>query len=205
MIIGIEATKAFENEKTGVGWYTYYLIEALGKFQPYDIKFVLYVNPWSNVKCQMSNIKFLKWPLKYFWTQGRLSLEMIANPPDILFIPAHLPPLIHLKKLVVTIHDLAFKQYPEVYSAKELRLQEWGIKRILKRAWRIITPREFTKSEIHRYYPALAKDNIFVVPHGVEHGVLQNQKSKCKNILYVGRLESKKNIVNLIKAFNILC
>ena len=204
MIIGIEATKAFEREKTGVGWYTYYLIEEFRKIEREGVKLRLYVNPYSNVKCQMSNVKFLKWPLKYFWTQGRLSLEMIANPPDVLFIPAHLPPLIHPKKLVVTIHDLAFKQYPEVYSKKELRLQEWGIQRVLRKAWRIITPSEFTKSEIQKYYPRLAKNNIFVVPHGVELKT-QNHNVKLKtNIVYIGRLEAKKNIVNLIKSFNIL-
>ena len=29
MIIGIEATKAFEEEKTGVGWYTFYIVGQL--------------------------------------------------------------------------------------------------------------------------------------------------------------------------------
>jgi glycosyltransferase involved in cell wall biosynthesis len=214
MTIGIETTKAFEPEKTGVGWYCYYITREFAKLiDPCD-ELRLYVNPWSNVKCQMSNVKTLHWPYKFLWTQLRLSLEMMTNPPDVLFIPAHLPPLVTPKKLVATIHDLAFKQYPEVYSKGELMLQEWGIRRILKQAWRIIVPSEFTKSEIYKYYPKLVRDNIFVVPHGVEHSVFKSQKSKVKfqkckskiknDLLYIGRLENKKNIINLIKAFNII-
>jgi glycosyltransferase involved in cell wall biosynthesis len=34
---------------------------------------------------------------------------------------------------------------------------------------------------------------------------VENHNSKIKNIVYIGRLESKKNIVNLVKAFNFLC
>ena len=55
MIIGIEATKAFEREKTGVGWYTYYLIEEFRKIEREGVKLRLYVNPYSNIKYQISN------------------------------------------------------------------------------------------------------------------------------------------------------
>lgn len=153
-------------------------------------------------------MKPLSWWPRKFWTQIRLSYEMLTQPPDVLFIPAHLPPLCHPKKLVVTIHDLAFKQYPEVYSTKELRLQKWGIKQVLKKAWRIIVPSQFTKDEIVKYYPDLASDNIFVVPHGVDHDKFKTKNLKLKTkentILYIGRLEHKKNLIPLVKAFNLI-
>ncbi len=67
-------------------------------------------------------------------------------------------------------------------------------------------PSEFTKSEIERYYGR--RDNIYVIPHGVDHEQFKVQSSKFKvkekTILYIGRLEHKKNIINLIKAYNIL-
>ena len=174
MTITIEATKAYEKEKTGVGWYTYYIVEQLLKVPSMEINFVFYLNPCiksqiSNLKSQKENKKLkilrLHWPARYFWTQLRLSLEMMIHPPDVLFIPAHLPPLVHPKRLVITVHDLAFKEYPNVYSKKELWLQEWGIRRVLKKAWRIITPSEFTKNEIVKYYPWADANKIFFVPH----------------------------------------
>ena len=219
MTIGIEATKAHEREKTGVGWYCYYIVKEIGKIIDSRTKLWLYVNPQARItnyqllitntpRCQNVAVKQLAWLPRKFWTQVRLSYEMLAKPPDVLFIPAHLPPLIHPKKLVVTVHDLAFKQYPEVYSKRELRLQEWGVQRVLKKAWRIITPSEFTKNEVCKWYPRHKKDTIFVIPHGVikvQNSKLKtkNYNSKLKTIIYIGRLESKKNIVNLIKTFNI--
>src|SRR3989338_3298025 len=221
MTITIEATKAYEKEKTGVGWYTYYIVEQLLKVPSMEINFVFYLNPCiksqiSNLKSQKENKKLkilrLHWPARYFWTQLRLSLEMMIHPPDVLFIPAHLPPLVHPKRLVITVHDLAFKEYPNVYSKKELWLQEWGIRRVLKKAWRIITPSEFTKNEIVKYYPWADANKIFVVPHEVKKisakggpaSGWQNFHSRSKTLLYIGRLEHKKNIINLIKAFNLL-
>lgn len=52
--------------------------------------------------------KVLKWPPKWLWTQVRLSWEMVIHPPDILFIPTHVVPLIHPKNTIPTVHDLAF-------------------------------------------------------------------------------------------------
>jgi len=210
MEIGIEATKGYEQNKTGVGWYVYYLLQEISKvINDYD-KLRIYINPWSSTNLlTKTNFKILHWPIKIFWTQLRLSWEMVKNPPDVLFVPAHLPPLCCPKKLVVTIHDLAFKKYPAAYSFKELMLQKWGIKQVLNRAWKIIVPSEFTKSEILKYYPKLALDNIFVINHGVDQQKFKpsqkDQDSKLKfKLVYLGRLESKKNIINLIKAFNVL-
>jgi glycosyltransferase involved in cell wall biosynthesis len=52
-------------------------------------------------------------------------------------------------------------------------------------------------------------NKIFVVPHGVDHEIFkeppaQKVKRKPSTLLYIGRLEHKKNIKNLIEAFNIL-
>ena len=52
-------------------------------------------SPFNNFRA-----KILNWPFLYFWTQGRLSLEMILNKVDILFIPAHTLPIIHPKSRI---------------------------------------------------------------------------------------------------------
>ena len=38
----------------------------------------------------------------------RLSAEMAVRPPDVLFVPAHVLPLIHPRRSVVTVHDLGY-------------------------------------------------------------------------------------------------
>lgn len=218
MTIGIEASKAFKKNKTGVENYACSIIERLLKIDDKN-QFVLYVNPkemgdglkTDNFISKHKNaiLKPLSWPLKFGWTQFRLGAELIANPPDILFLPAHLLPLYRLKKTVAVIHDVAFRQFPEVYSSRELYLQKAGIRRILKRAWKIIVPSQFTKDEIKKYYPWADAEKIYAIPHGYDKTIYkidQNAliESKTPYLLYIGRLESKKNICRLIQAFNLV-
>ncbi len=43
---------------------------------------------------------------------------MIFKAPDVLFVPAHTIPLIHPKRTITTIHDIAFKREGSIYSKK---------------------------------------------------------------------------------------
>lgn len=221
-LIGISATKAFIKHQTGIERYVANIIKNILAIDSRH-QYVLYLDPKEG-EIQSKNesrlfsylskkknytVKKLNCPFSFGWTQLRLSAEMFKNPPDILFIPSHLPPLYCPKKTIITIHDVAFKKFPEVYSKKELYLQKIGIARVIKKAWRIIAPSEFTKNEIKKYYPRAREDNIFTVPHGYNQDIFYqtnelDQPAVKPGLVSIGRLENKKNIVNLIKAFNII-
>ena len=51
-------------------------------------------------------------PFPRLWNHLRLSYEMLTNPPDTLFVPAHVLPPIHPRNSLVTVHDLGYKFYP---------------------------------------------------------------------------------------------
>jgi len=124
MIIGIDASRANRSFKTGTEWYSYYLIINLIEID-LENNYILYTDKplnqaflfdldlsrHTNVK-----IKYLKWPFKYMWTLGRLTLEMIFNRPDVLFVPAHVLPLFSPKKTINTIHDIAFMENNNLYN-----------------------------------------------------------------------------------------
>ena len=141
MIIGIDASRANEEQKTGVGWYAWHVIQELKHLttlplnhtttrQP--LRVVLYTNKplmgdlavlpegWSE--------KVLQWFPGRLWTQIRLSFEMLVNPPDVLFIPAHVFPIIHPKKTVMTVHDIAAIKFPESYNWFERWYSVWSAK-----------------------------------------------------------------------------
>src|SRR3989338_3186239 len=113
MIIGIDASRANHKQKTGVEWYAWFIIQELKKIIPDTVTVDLYSGvPLVGTLAeppQNWTQRILKRPLKRFWTQIRLSLKMIPSTrsdlselaqgkPDVLFIPAHVPPLIHPKK-----------------------------------------------------------------------------------------------------------
>ncbi|MBU1148898.1 glycosyltransferase family 4 protein [Patescibacteria group bacterium] len=216
MIIGIDASRANQTERTGTEWYSYILLK---KFAELDQKnqFRLYVkNPPSEDLLHFGDnfqVKKLGWPISRLWHQGRLSLEMMMKKPDVLFVPAHTIPLIHPEKTVTTCHDIGFEKFPELYSPAELKYHRWSMNFAIKNARKIITVSEFSKQEIINTYKCKA-GLIEVVYHGVNHDFfrtkgeqetadfLKTKQLQQPYLFFVGRIEKKKNLVNQIRAFS---
>ena len=196
MRIGIQISSDIK-QRTGVEEYIFQLLKNLPD-----------VDDYKNHQFFIYSRETLKWPFKKFWTQIRLSWEMKKNPPDVLFVPAHTPPLIH-PKLVIAIQGLEFEKLPRLYSFFKRMFLRWMTKRNIKKADKIIVPSENTKKDLVKYYPEVFKKvgagKIFVVHHGA--GNLEGDLEKNefgKYFLYLGRGDQRKNIQGLIKAFRIL-
>lgn len=206
-VIGIDANPAMRGQKTGTEWYAARLIAELRQLallSSHELR--LYASeslPLS--KGEQGGVTILRWPFKRFWTQGRLSWEMLRRPPDVLFVPAHALPQIHPKKIVTTIHDVGFRRFPKLYEGKARRYLEATTKYAVKKCVKIFTPSEFTKAELIELYHASA-DNIVVTPLAPGQSAAsptQSQSTPKHYFLTVSRLEAKKNIVSIIRAFEL--
>lgn len=223
MTIGIDASRANRPIKTGVEWYSYHLIQELKKIIPENVGVVLYSdeplagglenlpNNWKS-KIIKSPVKNPKTKKAWLWTQLRLSWEMFKDKPDILFVPSHAMPIVHPKKTVITIHDIGFLRYPECYNKYARSYHKFSTWFAARFASKIITPSEFTKRELIEVYK-IPHWKITVThlsfnknAYGTEKtedasGVLFKYKVKKPYFIFVGRLEEKKNIIGLIRAF----
>lgn len=149
-----------------------------------------------------SAVKYLVYPLI---VKNRVNKENIKHitSQDL----AYLMELMKLEKTIVTCHDLI----PWVYDNN--RLPTWKLNmRGLRKADRIITVSEYSKSEIIKYvgYP---EDQIIVIPNAVDHNnyyVKRNREvikklgipDTQKIILYVGSEQPRKNVPFLLKAIS---
>jgi len=218
MKIGIDASRAFIKERTGIEEYSYQVIKSLvNKLDEHEV--ILYMRSGQSAvsaDCPLPEnwkIKVIKWP--YFWTQIGLSLEMLLHPVDTLFIPAHVVPIIHAKNTVVTIHGLEYEFCPGAYSFWERLYMRWSIKFSCRFAKKIIAVSENTKKDLMKLYK-VPEEKIEVVYEGVSDNNNQeprnnnqtNYKLQTTNykpyILFIGRLEERKNIIGIIEAFEIL-
>ncbi|MFH1946878.1 MAG: glycosyltransferase family 1 protein [Candidatus Magasanikbacteria bacterium] len=223
MKIGIDASRANDDKKTGVGWYAYHTIQEFKKIIPDNVRVVLYSRePLKGNLVKLPDnweSKVLKWspfgfaqgkPLR-LWTQFRLSWEMLFHAPDVLFIPAHVFPIIHPKKTVMTVHDIAAIKFPEAYNWFEKWYTLWSGRIALKKLWKVITISQFTKNELKKEFGVLNLEKVKVIYLGynkeyeevVENvdEILKKYKIEKPYLLSIGRLEEKKNTVRIIKAF----
>ena len=222
MRIGIDTSRANKDNKTGTEWYSYYIIQELKNMTPDDCQVVLYTNtPLKNdLRLMPKNWreKDLSWPPKYLWTQIRLWWELVIQPPDVLLVPAHTIPFLPIRrktKIFVTVHDVGFKRFPELYKKVQIWYHDLTMRRIKNRADIIITISDFSKQEIIKLYqvnpekirviyPGYDKEKYHLSGEASEfrlQEIFQKYQIIKPYLLYVGRIERKKNISNLVRAF----
>ncbi len=221
-VIGIDASRAFLKRRTGIEEYSYQVIKHLRDTLSSDAQIVLYVRKkfsFVEGRLQMSipEIDFelpRNWTVRAlwaprFWTQLALSLEMLWRAPDVLFVPAHTVPIIHPKKTVVTIHGLEYEFCPGAYSLWERIYMHYSIKFSCRVASTVICVSENTKRDVMALY-RVAEEKIAVISEGYEQTRSMNQEAGNKSekkkpyLLFIGRLEERKNIVRIVEAFELL-
>ena len=113
MWIGVDASRAVSARPTGTETYSRRLIEALLPLRCHH-RFRLYfrsVPPAGSFPgAQVRAIPFPR-----LWTHLRLSWEMARRPPDVLFVPAHVLPLVRPRVSLVTVHDLGYLRFPAAH------------------------------------------------------------------------------------------
>ncbi len=217
MILGIDASRANRDQKTGVEWYAFFLIQELKTIIPSDWEVRLYTDRPLNADLAQLPLnwsqKILKWPPKRLWTQLRLSFEMIQNTPDILFVPAHVQPYVHPKKTVLTVHDVAAKGTPGAYNIFEKWYSLWTAEEALEKLPAVIVPTQAVKTDLLELFTKINGQNIQVVPHGINPiffiesnsvtnlEILNKYNLQKPFIIAIGRIEHKKNSAGLVKAF----
>jgi len=210
MKIGIDASRINLEQKTGTEWYSYYIIKNLLDIDKQNQYFLFSREKLPEEFLKYSQVKniVLKWPLKKFWTLNKLSWSLKNYNLDLFFSPAHNLPLTKINK-IITWHDVGYEYFPKHYSRTQLLSLKMGAQG-LKKADYIITPSLNTKKDIIKFYE-IGEDKIFVIPHGIDfekyndmpfnEEIWNKYGIKKDYILYIGRLESRKNIINLIKSF----
>lgn len=218
MLIGIEATRANKPIKTGVEWYAWHVIQELKKLTPGDSNsWILYSNRiltgglealpenWYEMR--------IRWPFPYGWTQLRLSYELSRRPIDVLWLPGSTLPRVMPRQTVVTVHDVGFHHLPKLYKPRQVQIHERALIEIKKKAARIITVSQYSGRAISAAY-GIDPQKIAITPCGIDHELyrpiadreaiemrLRRYQLATPFFIAVGRLEAKKNIVTLIKAF----
>lgn len=126
--------------------------------------------------------------------------------PNFVFVPA-----IRAKHKVVTAHDFSCFRYPQWHPAARVRYMEKFFWKSLEQADCILTGSESIRQEGINMF-GIPAERIIAIPDGVDHShfyprpveaqldIRKRYRLPEEYILYVGALEPRKNLVNLIEA-----
>jgi len=219
IVYGIDASSANKEKRTGVENYSRSLIEAM---KIHALKEGERVVLYSNTKLAQTlgtlpqgwSSAILNWLPGRGWMSVRVSWEMLRRAPSVLFVPGQALPIVCPRAVVTTVHDLAFARRPDLYEPAARKRLRRVMKKAVKKATRIIVPTSATKQdlvELYRVDPA----RVVVIPEAADttlyrhytqeeaRAALQKYRLGTNFFLVVGRLEKKKNVSNLIRAFEL--
>jgi len=93
-------------------------------------------------------------PFPRLWTHVRLSWEMARCPPDVLFVPAHVLPIVHPRCSVVTVHDLGYRHYPAAHRPLDRLYLDLSTRYHVRVAAHILADSQATRDDLIREYGA---------------------------------------------------
>ena len=214
MRIGFDGTPLL-GRKTGVGWYTHELIDAIALLAPED-EMIVFPISWRTARYlnldppHRPNVAVERKlaPARPLWAMW----DRVPFPPvewlvdcDVFHATNFIAPPSRKVPVVVTVHDIGFVHHPADVAPGVRRMARL-LPQILSRAAAIVTVSEFTRDELLAWQPHLA-DRVTVIPNGLHHRGAVTTAAPSTGppyALMLGTLEPRKNLPLALDALSIL-
>lgn len=215
MRIAINCRSFLNRNYAGIGRYAYNLVKTLSEID-HDNEYWLYVQKrYFDFKRRVPRVSAKNFDVKIDWLNR--GIDHILKPIDIYHSPS--PDYLNIKeaKIITTVHDLVYKTYPQGHTPQTCETTDRQLTLIVEKADRIICCSKNTIKDLCHYFPEVNKKKIRLVYQGVDKSVFYPlPESELKRaqavirrkgitspfILFVGTIEPRKNLQNLLRAFS---
>ncbi|MGH2594342.1 MAG: glycosyltransferase family 4 protein [Actinomycetota bacterium] len=201
----------------GIGTYVWELLPALGETDP-SMDMVPFRSSWPHDPARMwlggrppvvipGTIRTLypSWDLL-----GCPALPQALADAAVVHAtnPAAVPPVRDGQRLVVTVHDLAFERFPELFPRSWRWLYRAGLRAATKRADAILVPSKNTADDLLAR-TSVDPTRVHVTPLAPSIATSEDDPADvlarlgvtAPYVLSVGTIEPRKNLVRLIRAY----
>lgn len=214
MHIGIDASRATAAQRTGTEHYAREVTRGLLAAGAPRHTFTLYFrdSPPPGLlgpAAEAPGVTRRVIPFPRLWTHARLSLELLARRPrpGVLFVPAHVLPLIHPLPSVVTVHDLGYHHFPNAHPPGQRAYLERSTRFSARHATHLLADSAATRADLARLY-GVPEHKITVVYPGRDESLAPTDPAPVRArynlpaeyVLHVGTLQPRKNLARLIEA-----
>lgn len=202
-------TDCIGDKISGIGVYAKGLIWALSQYSKENIesRYIDYKKTdFNKIKLFYIDNKFriARTYLWYFFIPFVIRNQDFDYVFNFNMIPS---PFAYRQKEIFVVHDLILSLFSQYHPWQRVLMNKLFMKKTLKRAHKILVNSEFTKRDLLKLYPELEKKThkIFIPYMQQEMNNKKKQPSFLKEnqpyIFNLNTLEPRKNIVNLILAF----
>ena len=212
MRVAINCRSFLKKQYAGIGRYTHNLVDSLAKIDK-ENEYHLYSRlNFLDFKRHVPKSPGKNFTVKADWfNQG---LEKTLDKIDIYHSPS--PDFIDIEKakIVVTVHDLVYRLYPQGHTQETIETTDRQLREIVKKADKIICCSQNTVDDLNRYF-YLDRHKVSLVYQGVDKDNFYPMDDQDKTIarkdlsdlgvsepfiLFVGTNEPRKNLKNLLFA-----
>ncbi len=219
MVIAVNTRLLIRDRLEGIGWFTYETLKRITRNHP-EHKFIfIFDRKYQEEFIFSDNIKpVIAYPqarhpvLWYLFFDWGIPHILKKYKPDLFLSPdGWLSLRTNISSLPV-IHDLNFFHYPEFIPWHIRKYYDYFFPRFIKKADRIATVSEFTRQDIVSRFD-INEDKIDIVYNGASDELKPLNKeeqdkvrlkfsSGCPYFLFIGLIHPRKNLANLIRAFD---
>lgn len=216
MRIAINCRSFLLRQYAGIGRYAHNLVKYLSEIDSQNEYYLYAKKGIFDFKRQIPQIKAENFIVKT--DNFNHGLNKVLGKVDVYHSPSPDSLGIDDAKIVVTIHDFVYKAYPKGHTQSTLDATEQQMQEIVKKASKIICVSQSTRNDLHKYF-SIDPSKTCVVYHGVgkndffqakgkeqemAKSVVESKGIKEPYILFVGTIEPRKNLENILYAFSTL-
>jgi len=218
--IAVNTRVLLKNGLEGIGWFTFECMKRIAQWHPEHKFYFIFDRPYDPEFVFSDNIEPIvigpqaRHPLLfYYWFEksvpkvlDQINADAFISPDGYLSLNANI-------KSLAVIHDINFMHNPKDFPFGIRNYYQYFFPKFAKKAKKIVTVSNFSKNDISKQFDIDA-DNIDVVYNGskeiykpsTKEEIINTKKkysSNCDYFLFVGALSPRKNIANLLSAFEI--
>lgn len=220
MRIAVNTRLLLENRMEGIARFNFEILKRIVKEHPEDEFYFFFDRPYSDKFIFADNVfPIVLFPptrhplLMIIWQEFMVKKELKRLKPDLFFTGDTYMPLNPKVPTVLVSHDLAFLHFKDNVGFFDKNYYNFFFPKFHSKADKIIAVSKFTKIDIIDKYGIDSKkiDVVYNAANGhfkpIEEEVKQQVKDKLTGgnpyFVYLGSIHPRKNLVNLIKAFNV--
>ncbi len=219
MRIAINTRFLLKDRLEGMGRYIWEVAQRMARDHPEDTFLFLFDRPFDVSFTGLPNIRgtIVQPPARHpflfiAWYEFAIPRILRQERVDVFWSPDNFCSLRAPCPTLLTIHDLAYRYYPEYVSWAQLQYYQYFTPRFVQAAAHIHTVSKYVMQDVQRCFPEIAS-KVSVAYNGCREvfrplssdeisAVRMEYSDGAPYFLYVGAIHPRKNVHRLVAAFD---